>query len=266
MPGLPSSTSGRCSKRTVALTTSASLPAKRTASTKAGSSPIQTPLSGWTRRSWFAVPCCPYNLSRTWASLGKYVYSFDENNIWVHQYIGGKATEDDGRWTVSMESGLPWDGKVRIRLAPEQPAEFTLHLRIPSWAVNPSVCINGETQLIPSHPLLVTHFSPTASGYDPRLSQFLPIRRVWSSGDIVELEFEMPITLRRASPRVRGHKGKVALTRGPLVYCLESVDNPNVNIFSARLDVIGHALSVTYSPPCWAGRKAYVPEPRMARL
>lgn len=191
---------------------------------------------GVTRRSWFAVPCCPSNLSRTWASLDKYVYSFDESNIWVHQYIGGKAMIDDGRWTVSMESGLPWEGKVRITITPEQPVEFTLHLRVPSWAVNPSVCINGETQLIPSHLLLVTDFSPTASGYDPRLSQFLPIRRIWSLGDIVELEFEMPITLRRASPKVRGHKGKVALTRGPLVYCLESVDNPDKDIFTACLD------------------------------
>lgn len=119
--------------------------------------------------------------------------------------------------------------------------------------MNPSVCINGETQLIPSHSLLVTHFSSTASGYDPRLSQFLPIRRVWSPGDIVELEFEMPITLRRASPKVRGHGGKGALTRGTLVYCLESVDNPDVDIFSARLDIVSHALSVTYLPTLLGG-------------
>lgn len=119
--------------------------------------------------------------------------------------------------------------------------------------MNPSVCINGETQLIPSHSLLVTHFSSTASGYDPRLSQFLPIRCVWSPGDIVELEFEMPITLRRASPKVRGHGGKGALTRGTLVYCLESVDNPDVDIFSARLDIVSHALSVTYLPTLLGG-------------
>lgn len=80
-----------------------------------------------------------------------------------------------------------------------------------------------------------THFSPTASGYDPRLSQFLPIRRVWSPGDVLELEFEMPIKLRRASPKVRGHMDKIALTRGRMVYCLESVDNPNVDIFSTHI-------------------------------
>ncbi len=207
---------------------------------------------GIMRKPWFAVPCCPSNLSRTWASLGKYVYSVDESNIWVHQYIGSKATMVNGRWTVSMESGLPWEGKVRIRLAPRQPAEITLHLRIPSWAVSSSVCINGKTQPVPSHSMLVAHSSPTASGYDPRLSQFLPIRRIWSPGDIVELEFEMPIMLRRASPKVRGRMGKIALTRGPLVYCLESVDNPDVDIFNACLDV-GYALSVTDIPHLLGG-------------
>ena len=75
-----------------------------------------------------------------------------------------------------------------------------------------------------------------ASGYDPFQAWFLPIRRIWSAGDVLEVEFKMQILLRQASPRLHGHSGKVALTRGPLVYCLESVDNPDVDLFTTRID------------------------------
>jgi DUF1680 family protein len=203
---------------------------------------------GVTRRAWFAVPCCPSNLSRTWASLGKYIYSSDEKNLWVHQYIGSNMTVDGGRWTVEMESGLPWEGKVRLTITLEKPDEFTLHLRLPSWAGKTSIRVNGEPVNLPTFDLQPA----TASGYDPRTSRFLPITRAWTSGDVVELDFEMPITFRRADRRVRGHRGKVAVTRGPLLYCLESVDNPDIDIFTARLDT-RHALSAAYAPTLLGG-------------
>ena len=75
----------------------------------------------------------------------------------------------------------------------------------------------------------------TAQGYDPRLSRFLPIHRIWTEGDWVEINFDLPVILRYAHPKVKGHQHKVAVTRGPLVYCLESLDNPGLDIFSARL-------------------------------
>jgi hypothetical protein len=192
---------------------------------------------GVTRRPWFSVPCCPSNLSRTWASLGRYIYSFDRDKVWLHQYISSKATLDLGiPIGLSIESGLPFNGSITIRVNPASPIDFTLHLRIPSWAADQPMAlkINGEAQ-----PLAVANRSdvaPTAQGYDPRSSRFIPIARTWRSGDAIEVTFEMPIVLRRAHPRVKGHVGKVALTRGPLVYCLESSDNPNVDIFTARLD------------------------------
>ncbi len=201
---------------------------------------------GVTRRPWFAVPCCPSNLSRTWASLSKYVYSCDKHNLWIHQYFGNEAIVNECMGTVSIESGLPWNGNVRITVTPQHPTEFTLHLRVPSWVGTMTVQINGQPMDVPA-------FKPanqqtrTASGYDPRHAHFLPIHRLWDPGDVVKLEFEMPVRLRHASPKVRGHKGKVTVTRGPLVYCLESLDNPGIDIFSARLDV-GHAWSVTYQP------------------
>jgi DUF1680 family protein len=190
---------------------------------------------GITRRPWFLVPCCPSNLSRTWASLGKYLYSQDQDGLWIHQYIGNEMNMGDGKGkTIKLESSLPWEGKIRITLQPEQPADFTLHLRIPSWAGNTSLKVNGSAVAVPEK--TAVPLPPPASGYDPRLSRYVSLQRCWSPEDTVDLEFEMPIILRRASPLVRGRKNKAALSRGPLVYCLESTDNPGVDIFAARID------------------------------
>ena len=196
-----------------------------------------------TRKSWFSVPCCPSNLSRTMASLGKYIYSTDSSAIWVHQYIGSKATLHTGMpVNMDMESGFPWDGKIRIKIEPSTPAEFAIHLRIPSWVYDADASSTVRVNNEPPEPLIHLesatphHFEPAAQGYDARQSRFMTIQRLWSPGDVIKLDFDMPVTLRRAHPKVKGLGGKVAITRGPLVYCLESIDNPGVDIFTARLD------------------------------
>jgi uncharacterized protein len=176
---------------------------------------------GVTRKGWYACPCCPSNLSRTFADLGKYIYSFDENNLWIHQYISNETTVNVGiPMEVKIESALPWNQKVKIQIKPESPKEFKVHLRLPSW--------NSSNQ---------SGEQATASGFDSRNANYETISRVWSpEGETLEFNFDTSIKLRRAHPEVKGHAGKVALTRGPLVYCLESVDNPDVDIFSAQLD------------------------------
>ena len=121
---------------------------------------------------------------------------------------------------IKIESEMPWNGRVRIHVKPETQKQFKLHWRKPSWDI----------------------FSPqeersTASGYDPRKAEYEVSGHVWSpEGEILEFNFDMSIQLRRAHPKVKGHAGKVAVTRGPLVYCLESVDNPHLDIFTAQLD------------------------------
>jgi len=190
---------------------------------------------GVTRKAWYAVPCCPSNLSRTWAGLGKYTYSTAAGALWIHQYIGSQVTFSHGPCAgLAIRSGLPWEGKVQVALELDTPAEFSLYLRLPSWAGQSRVTVNGQP--IPIGPLPIEEAEPTASGYDPRRACFLPIRREWHPGDCLELDFELPIRLRRAHPKVRGHAGKAAVSRGPLVYCLESVDNPGVDIFTCRLE------------------------------
>jgi uncharacterized protein len=193
---------------------------------------------GISRREWFRVPCCPSNLSRTWASLGKYIYSFNENNLWIHQYIGNQTIIDHGKWIVKLDSSLPWEGKIRITLNSMSSFDSIVHFRIPSWSTSASIRINGEPFTIPMKRSGDSLYKlPPASGFDPRLARFLPVQRIWSSGDVVDLDFEMPIIIRRALPQVHGHKGKVALTRGPLVYCLESIDNVGIDIFSDNIDI-----------------------------
>jgi hypothetical protein len=175
---------------------------------------------GISRKEWYACPCCPSNLSRTFADLGKYVYSFDEDNVWIHQYISSETSFDLGvPVKIKIESELPWSGKGRIHIQPETQREFSVHLRKPSWVMT-------------IHPIT------TASGCDPRRADHETISRVWPvRGETIGFNFDMSIQLRRAHPKVKGHAGKVAVTRGPLVYCLESVDNPGVDIFTAQLDV-----------------------------
>ena len=204
-----------------------------------------------TRRAWFQVPCCPSNLSRTWASLGKYIFSSKNDELCIHQYIGCQTEVNLGKPVkIGMQSNLPWDGKVRIVLEPETAMEFSIHLRIPSWAEHFAVCINGQPFPIQMQTPPKSKETP-ASGYDPRQAWFLPVRRVWSPGDVLEVVFEMQIKLRHASPRVKGHKGKIAITRGPLIYCLESVDNPDVDIFSTCFDP--SSLQTNFHPTLLGG-------------
>ena len=188
---------------------------------------------GVTRKPWYAVPCCPSNLSRTWADLGKYVCSSSETEIFIHQYISSEHDTSPARITIN--SDLPWEGRVKITVDPSLPAEFTLNLRLPGWseARTSQITCNGESL---AFPLVSKKIESTASGFDPRESQWMNIKRTWNSGDVVELKMEMPIQLRRAHPKVIGHAGKTALTRGPLVYCLENVDNPHVDIFNTTIE------------------------------
>jgi DUF1680 family protein len=115
-----------------------------------------------------------------------------------------------------MESGIPWQDDVRIRITevgrsdPQGDGSFDLNLRLPSWAAEMRVLVNGEPVLT-STPDKVTGDQP-ASGYDPRLAVFRSISRAWAAGDIVDISFSMPVVLRRADHRLKGHQGKAAIT------------------------------------------------------
>ncbi len=161
------------------------------------------------RSSWFGVPCCPTNLVRIMPSLGKFIYSQSEDGLWVNLYVGGKATVElpgGARVSVRQITNYPWEGEVKLEVDTETPQEFTIHLRIPGWARASMLRLNGR------------EINPPVSG------AYVHIRRRWSRGDTLELSLPMEIRKLEAHPNVAQDRGKVALQRGPLIYCLEQTD------------------------------------------
>jgi DUF1680 family protein len=161
---------------------------------------------------WHTCPCCTMNASRLVASVAGYFVSHSEDAIAFHLY-GGISTEvtlKSGKVRLQEISTYPWSGDIRIEVAPETPAEFALKLRIPGWARDAKAAVNGKP---------VDVKVKLASGY-------LTIARRWEKGDTVSLELPMPAERVYAHPAVRADTDRVALKRGPLVYCVEEVDNP----------------------------------------
>ncbi len=174
----------------------------------------------YTRQDWFSCACCPPNLARLVASLGRYIYSQGEGGeshsdfpkgIYVHLYVGGSGTFDVDGQEVSLyqETRYPWEGEVKITVQSEGKARFPLALRIPGWSREATLQVNGEAVDVTS-----------------RLDQgYVRLERVWEPGDRIVLDLPMPVERVEAHPAVGENCGRVALRRGPLVYCLEEVDN-----------------------------------------
>jgi DUF1680 family protein len=163
------------------------------------------------RQEWFGCACCPPNIARLLASLGEYVYSTKGNTVYSHLYIGGEMelALGDTKIKLDQQSSMPWEGSARFEVTLEQPASFALALRIPDWSANAAVLVNGE-----AYPIV-----------DRIVDGYARIERQWISGDVVELSLGMPIQRVRSHPLVKQNAGKVALQRGPLVYCIEEADN-----------------------------------------
>ena len=163
------------------------------------------------RWAWHACPCCTMNVSRLVASVGGYFYSTSDDVLAVHLYGGNWARVPLGGHNVEIKetSRYPWSGKISIRLDPDQSAEFAVRLRIPGWARAASATVNGI-------PVELT---------GKILNGYLEIRRRWQRGDTIELDLPMPVERIYANPHVRMDVGRVALKRGPLVYCAEQADN-----------------------------------------
>lgn len=161
------------------------------------------------RRKWFGCACCPPNIARMIGSVGQYFYSESERAVWVHLYAQGEANVRVAGHTVRLrtDTRYPWDGAIRMRLAVPGTARFTLALRIPAWCTGASLAVNGKAFPV-----------RTIGGY-------VRITRRWGMADIVTLTLPMPVLRIEANPRVRMDCGRIALQRGPLVYCLEQVDN-----------------------------------------
>ena len=192
---------------------------------------------GITRQTWYSIPCCPSNLSRVIADLGKFIFSYDENELWVHQYISSRSPlSAQPGIALEINSGIPWNGDAVLKVHCSAPTFCKVHLRLPSWAGTVSIKVNGD-----SLPLLLIPAGndTTASGVDPRKASYYSITREWREGDKIELEIDLPIHLLQPDIRTRRLHGRTTVTRGPLVYCLENIDNPGFNIFNEKINEDG---------------------------
>lgn len=159
------------------------------------------------RQKWFGCACCPPNLARLLSSIGSYAYTESEDTLFVHLYMGSTLSKKIGQQQadVCIESGFPWDGDVKIRVRAEK-TPLCLALRIPGWCDNYTVrgCEDAQTFV--------------RDGY-------LYIKKQWQEEECIEISFPMEVKLVGSHPKVRENAGKAAVTRGPLVYCLEEADN-----------------------------------------
>jgi DUF1680 family protein len=175
------------------------------------------------RNPWYDTTCCPPNLERTFASLPGYFYSTSKDGLYVHLYDNSQLDwhlEDGTGLKVAQKTNYPWDGGVDITVTPAKPAEFAFYLRVPGWSDGTQVTVNGKA----------------VSGATP--GQYLAVRRRWTSGDVISVKFGMKPQVIEANPRVVDDYGRVAVQRGPIVYCLEQMDQPEgVQLFDVSLDV-----------------------------
>ena len=160
-----------------------------------------------TRQAWFGCACCPPNLARLISSLNDYIYSVTDDTLYVDLYVGSEAelTLADKTVQLSLQSQFPWQGTVGLTL--HTAGRYGIALRIPSWAKEYKIAINGKAVK-----------AEKQNGY-------VLLKQNWHKGDEITLDIPMEAVLYQANPEVRENIGRLAVQRGPLVYCAESIDN-----------------------------------------
>jgi len=173
------------------------------------------------RKKWYDCTCCPPNIQRMLASLPGYFYGVSKEGLWVNLYGESESVArlfSGNKVRMIQKTGYPYDGKVSLEISPERSEEFSIFLRIPRWADNCIVKINGRK-------------------FTAEPGQYFAGRHLWeSSKENVEIDFGLKPVLYSAHPEIESTKGCAAIKRGPVLYCLESVDNPGVNLFNCRLE------------------------------
>jgi DUF1680 family protein len=182
--------------------------------------------TGNIRNPWYDTTCCPPNLERTFASLPGYFYSTSDDGVYVHLYDNSEISwrlHDGNGLKIQQKTNYPWSGDVEMTVSPASPAEFVVYVRIPGWSEKNSVRVNGKT----------------VEGARP--GSYLAIRRLWSPSDKVELSFDMPTRLLKANPAVTDDRGRVAFQRGPIVFCMEHLDQRG---HEREMNLIGYSAQL----------------------
>jgi DUF1680 family protein len=195
------------------------------------------------RSPWFTCACCPPNIARLIANVGKFVGGASEDTFTLHVPVGldAKVELNGVPTSISVKSDYPWSGKVEIRVSPERPVEATLAIRSPGWCDNIEVEADWDEE------------ADYESGY-------MLFKRVWSEGDVLKLDLEMMPKWNEADPRVRDNLGRMALSYGPLIYCAEQHDlgfapqlftaDPDAEVSPNREDILGGVVTMEAQGTC----------------
>ena len=178
------------------------------------------------RNPWYDTTCCPPNLERTFASLPGYFYSTSHDGLYVHLFDNSQMNwrlNDGTGLKVTQTTNYPWAGEVKITVSPSAPSEFVVYVRIPGWSATNTAKVNGEE----------------VRGASP--GSYLAIRRRWSPNDIIELNFDMTTRALKANPAVDEDRGRVAFQRGPIVFCMEHLDQGD---HDRTMDLVGYTVQL----------------------
>lgn len=174
-----------------------------------------TPFLSWdlpTRQPYLSCFCCPPNIVRTIANVHGWAYSISDEGVWINLYGANELNTEllDGtKLKLVQQTDYPWDGKIKITVNVPMKKEFSVMLRIPGWARDATLKVNGQAvrdKLLPG--------------------EYFRLNRIWSAGDVIELNLPMPVQLIDAHPLAEELRNQVAVKRGPIVYCMESIDLP----------------------------------------
>ena len=182
------------------------------------------------RREWFGTACCPANIARLVSSLGDYIYAKNSTGIWVNLFVGSNAIINVGMndVAVKMETNYPLDGKVKVSIDPVKKGKFSLHIRVPGWFKDNIV--PGDLYAI--NKKANDSFDPTlkvnGKSFDYKYDNgYAVIETEWKKGDVVEIDFPMDVKMITAKDSLKQDNNRIAIQRGPLVYCIEGADNNN---------------------------------------
>ena len=219
----------------------------------------QNPLmskKGTKRSEWIGLACCPTNYARFTPQIGGMVYAKKGDQLHVNLYAAGEANidlENNTALKITQKTNYPWDGKVQLTLDPKAPATIDLRLRVPAWARGKPIPSDlyryADAQDTPAVTLAVNGEAVEATA---EKDGYLHLKREWKTGDIVELNLPMPVRRVHSHENVEANRGKVALMRGPVIYCFEGIDNKAADLFSVAL-MPDSELTASHQPDLLGG-------------
>jgi DUF1680 family protein len=172
------------------------------------------------RSEFFGCSCCPPNVHRLLAGIGKYIYTHRNNRLAVNLFVNSTVTHEfpgNKKIVLQQQSDYPWLGNIELTVMQGEKIDGAIEIRIPNWCHGSSLTVNGESQ--PS----------------PKGGTYAVINRQWSKGDVIHLKLPMIARVIAAHPKVEAQQGKIALMRGPLVYCVEQSGNNSIDLSNIQV-------------------------------